>query len=146
MYRKNKNRGYRSLYVWKDAKKLFGITTMIFRNPPFEYGKIYSNQLASVDSVHRNIAEGYCRRGIKEYIQFLYIALASLGEAVSASEVYHESGLISEVQYEEWDKLAFKMENGLLRLIKSLQQKREDGDWNDTLMVEESNVHYDTFQ
>ena len=43
----------------------------------------WSIAIASADSVHRNIAEGYCRRSIREYIYHLYIALASLGESVS---------------------------------------------------------------
>jgi hypothetical protein len=33
-------------------------------NPNFE--------MVSIDSVHRNISEGYCRRSIHEYLRFLY--------------------------------------------------------------------------
>ncbi|MBD3392692.1 MAG: four helix bundle protein [Chitinivibrionales bacterium] len=29
--------------------------------------------IGSVDSVHRNIAEGYCRRSINEYLTYLKI-------------------------------------------------------------------------
>jgi four helix bundle protein len=56
-----------------------------------ELRKVASNQIASIDSVHRNIAEGYCRRTINEYLQFLNVALASLGESVSGMHVYIEA-------------------------------------------------------
>ena len=75
MKRRNKNRGYQQLVVWQDAIDYYKLTTESFRPAGFEMGGIISQQLASVDSVHRNIAEGYCRRSIKEYIHYLYITL-----------------------------------------------------------------------
>lgn len=89
--RRNKNRGYQQLIVWQDAVSYYRLTAGIFRPAGFELGKIISQQLASADSVHRNIAEGYCRRSIKEYIQFLYIAMGSLGESVSAQIAYRDA-------------------------------------------------------
>src|SRR6266436_5292985 len=77
--RKNINRGYQKLIVWQDAADLYVLTCTTFRKFQFELRRVASNQIASVDSVHRNIAEGYCRRSLKEYLQFLNFALASLG-------------------------------------------------------------------
>jgi hypothetical protein len=45
-------------------------------------------------------------------------------------------------KFERLDKLAYKLENGLLKLVESLEQKRERGDWIDHLMLEESNAVY----
>ena len=131
------------LIVWQDAMKLYILTCNIFRKFPFELKRVSSNQISSVDSVHRNIAEGYCRRTINEYLQFLNVALASLGESVSAMHVYKEAGQVSDVTFEEWDNLAFKIENGMKKLIESLQQKRRNGDWNDSFILKESNEKYD---
>ncbi len=39
--------------------------------------------------------------------------------------------------------LAFKLENGLLKLVESLERKKIDGDWVDSLIVKESNEHYE---
>lgn len=117
MQRRNKNRGYQHLYVWGDA-------------------------IESADSVHRNIAEGYCRRSLNEYIQFLYIALASLGEFVSGYYAFKAAEQINAASFEILDALAFKLENGLLKLVESLERKREQGDWIDTLIVRESNESY----
>ena len=51
--------------------------------------------MASSDSVHRNIAEGYCRRSLREYVQFLYVALGSLGETVSGLHACRKAEQIS---------------------------------------------------
>lgn len=142
MMRKNKNRGYQQLVVWQDAVTYYKLTTESFRPAGFEMGRIVSQQLASVDSVHRNIAEGYCRRSIKEYIHYLYIALGSLGESVSAQIAYSEAGQLASEQFEKLDALAYKIENGMLRLVQSLEAKRNQNDWTDTLIVKESNTTY----
>jgi four helix bundle protein len=81
--RRNKNRGYQQLRVWQDAVELYRLTCQAVRIWPFERKKVASQAIASADSVHRNIAEGYCRRSLREYLQFLNFALGSLGESVS---------------------------------------------------------------
>ena len=55
--RKNINRGFVNLRVWQDAKQLFKITIQVYSGFPYELKRIASNQIASVDSIHRNIAE-----------------------------------------------------------------------------------------
>lgn len=121
--RKNINRGYRNLVVWRDAVALYVLTCEVFRNVPFVLQRVASQQIASVDSVHRNIAEGYCRRSLKEYLQFLNIALSSAGESVSGLHAYRSAEQISEADFERLDSASWKLENGLKRLIESLQLK-----------------------
>lgn len=67
---RNKNRGYQQLRVWQDAIGYYVITCRVFRKFPFDLKRVASQAIASADSVHRNVAEGYCRRSIREYIQF----------------------------------------------------------------------------
>ena len=50
--------------------------------------------------------------------------------------------LRNEKEFQELDTLAYKLENGLLRLVESLESKRDRGEWIDTLMVKESNAVY----
>jgi four helix bundle protein len=104
--------------------------------------RIAAQAMASADSAHRNIAEGYCRRSINEYLNFLNIALGSLGESVSGLHAYRKSDQLSEQDFELLDSLAYKLENGLLKLVESLERKREQGDWIDHLIVKESNAVY----
>ena len=65
-----------------------------------------------------------------------------MGESVSGLQAYRLAQQITEDEFEELDSLAYKLENGLLRLIESLEQKRERGEWIDNLMVKESNAAY----
>lgn len=140
--RKNINRGYQTLRVWQDAADLYVLTCKIFRKFQYELRRVASNQIASVDSVHRNIAEGYCRRSINEYLQSLNFALGSLGESVSGVHVYRHADQITEEEFESWDILAYKLENGMKKLIESLQYKREQHDWEDSFILKESNIAY----
>jgi four helix bundle protein len=140
--RKNKNRGYKKLRVWNDAIDYYVQTCNVFRGFPYELKRVASQAIASSDSVHRNISEGYCRRSINEYLYFLNIAIASLGESVSGLHAYWKSKQITEEQFQTLEILAYKLENGLLKLIESLEQKRERGEWIDHLMIKETNTIY----
>lgn len=140
--RKNVNRGYRGLRVWQDAIEYYARTCDVFLQFPYELKRVASNHIASVDSIHQNVAEGFCRRSIKEYLQFLNYALASAGESVSGLHAYRHSKQVSEEQFESLDSLAYKIENGLKKLIESLQYKQQSHDWDDSFVVKESNAHY----
>jgi len=72
----------------------------------------------------------------------LNIALGSLGESVSGLNAYRKSEQITQEQFEELDSLAYKLENGLLKLVESLEQKRNRGEWIDHLTVKENNAIY----
>ena len=137
----NVNRGYQKLRVWQDSISLFALILKDFKGFSFEFKKIASQQMAAADSIHRNIAEGYCRRSIREYVQFLYVALASLGETVSGLFASKTGKLISQEQFERLDSLCYKLENELIRLIKSLEKKKHKGDWVDH-MVKEEEIEY----
>jgi four helix bundle protein len=140
---KNKNRGYQQLRVWRDSIEFYRLTSHVFRNWPYELRRVGSQAIAASDSVHRNIAEGYCRKSIREYLNFLNIALGSLGESVSGLHAYREAGQMTAEEFGALNDLAFKLENGLLKLVESLERKKIDGDWVDSLIVKESNEHYE---
>ena len=142
--RKNKNRGYQQLRVWRDAIDYYVNSCEVFQGLPYELRRIASQQMASCDSIHRNIAEGHCRRSIREYLNFLNIARGSAGESVSGLIACSRAKQITDDEFEALDSLAFKIENGLLKLIESLEQKRSDRDWEENLMVRELNAAYAT--
>jgi four helix bundle protein len=72
---------HKDLEVWKLSIDLVEIVYKLTKLFPKEelYGLI-SQMRRSAVSVPSNIAEGAARKGNKEYLQFLYIALGSLSE------------------------------------------------------------------
>ncbi len=104
----------------------------MFINFPYELKKVIANGIDAAHSISRNVSEGYCRRSLKEYLNHLNIALGSCGEFHSCYESFKQAGQITEEEYEELDQLHYKVENGLLKLMESLQKKKKAGDWEDT--------------
>ncbi len=137
--RRNVNRGFKQLLVWQDAVELYVRVCRALKNWPFELKKVAGQEIASADSVHRNIAEGYARKSVREYLQFLNFARGSLAETVSGLIAYHQAGQLAPDVFEDLDRLAFRLENGLLKLIESLERKRDTGEWDDSLVIRESN-------
>jgi len=123
---RNKNRGYQQLRVWQDAIDFYVSCSRVFRTWPYDLRRVASQEIASADSVHRNIAEGYCRRSLREYLQFLNFALGSLGESVSGLIAYHKAGQLQPADFDSLNALAFKLENGLLKLVESLERKESN--------------------
>ena len=134
--RKNVNRGFKRLNVWKDSVSLYVLANKIFVKFPFELKKIAANSIDAAHSISRNIAEGYCRRSLKEYLNHLNIALGSCGEFHSCYASCMQADQISKEEYEELDELHYKVENQLLKLIESLQRKQKGGQWEDTFQPE----------
>lgn len=139
---RNKNRGYQQLRVSQDAIDFYTNSCTLFRSFPYELKRVASQGIASADSVHRNIAEGYCRRSVREYLNFLNYSLGSLGESVSGLIAYRKAGQLAEHSFTNLNGLAYKLENGLLKLVESLERKQMNGDWINSLIVQESNVAY----
>ncbi len=80
-------------------------------------------------SLPSNIAEGYCRRTINEYLQYLDIALGSSGGLMTRVAGLVEIGLLYEPEFAKFDVLYNSLENKLIALVKSLQLNRRKGEW-----------------
>jgi four helix bundle protein len=131
---KNVNRGFKKLRVWQDAISFYVLACKNLANFPFELRKVASNAIDAAHSISRNIAEGYCRRSLREYLNYLNFALGSCGEFHSSYESSKQAGQITEEEYRELDQAHYKVENELLSLVRSLQQKQKDGQWEDEFL------------
>jgi len=80
---KNINRGYRKLEVWKESIELFSFVKKKLKLINEVSFKTKAQIEDSALSISSNISEGYCRRYLKENIQFNTVALSSLGENYS---------------------------------------------------------------
>lgn len=126
---RNKNRGYMKLIVWQKAIQLFELVwNIVFIEAKIDF-KLRSQLADAAQSVSANISEGYGRRSINEYIQFLYYALGSLAETMTRAIGLKQTEQISAERFHDFDLLHYEVENRLLRLIEKLEQKREDEDW-----------------
>jgi four helix bundle protein len=134
--RKNINRGFKKLRVWNDAIDLYVLACEILIKFPFQLGKVVANSIDAAHSISRNIAEGYCRRSLKEYLYYLNIALGSCGEFHSCCESFRRASQISQEDYEKLDEAHYRVENELIQLVRTLQKKQGAGEWQDTFRKE----------
>ncbi|MBN8701530.1 MAG: four helix bundle protein [Bacteroidetes bacterium] len=91
---------FEDLIAWQKAKKLaLGVYTLtnvgIFSK---DFGLRDQVRRSSI-SVVSNIAEGFERKGNREFLQFLYISLGSLGELKTQIEIAFELNYFSENEY-----------------------------------------------
>ena len=128
---KNLNRGFRKLNVWREAIDLYAFEKKLLDQIRSISFKIKDQILDSAFSISSNIAEGYCRRSIKEYIQFVNVALGSCGENYSQMYALLKSQEISKDIFDDFDKRHYSVENKLVNLAKALSKKLKTGqDWN----------------
>ena len=118
-----------NLIVWQKAMDLFELAWKIAYVEATIDFKLRSQFADAVQSVSANIAEGYGRRSIKEYIQFLYTGLGSMAEALTRAIGLHRTQQIPDRRFNDFNQLHYEVENRLSQLIEKLEQKREDGDW-----------------
>jgi four helix bundle protein len=137
--RRNLNRGYMKLEAWQRGMDLFAMTFQL--SITVSDLKLKSQIRDAAQSVSANIAEGYGRRSLPEYLQFLYIAKGSLAEALTRMIGLQTVKFISPEEFEKFDTLHYEVENKLLRLIESLEKKREANDWRDALSPINPPIH-----
>jgi four helix bundle protein len=126
--RKNLNRGYMKLEVWHKSIELYRLVWRLLDETKLDF-KLRSQIADAAQSVSANIAEGYSRRSINEYMQHLYIALGSLSETLSRLIALLEAGQIKQEEFEGVDSLHYEIENKLWNLVRSLEQKKAEGTW-----------------
>jgi four helix bundle protein len=139
-YKRNLNRGYMKLEVWNNGMELFKYCFDFTKKITNLDIKLKSQILDSAQSISSNIAEGYCRRSLNEYLYFLSIAAGSAGELLTRVIGLKEANLLSEKEFEEFDAKHYEVENKLLALIKSLQYKKVDNSWDQK--IHETEISY----
>ena len=113
---------YRDLDVWKNAMDLVENIYKITNSLPKEevYGLTAQVRRSAV-SIPSNIAEGFMRKNTREYIQFLYIALGSLGELDTQLEIAKRLNYLHETT--TLDTNIELIRKQLYSLVNALKQK-----------------------
>jgi four helix bundle protein len=126
------------LEVWLRGMDLFDLAFRL--SSAVSDFKLRSQFVDATQSVSANIAEGYGRRSLAEYLQYLYTAKGSLAEAFTRAAGLWRVKLVSDTEFEEFDALHYEVENKLLRLIESLETKRGANAWQDSLPHTHSSI------
>lgn len=133
---KNINRGYRKLEVWKEAVELFTFVKNRIKTLKDLSFKSKAQIEDSALSVSSNIAEGYCRRHLKENIQFNTVALSSLGENYTQVLCLFNAEEIDEEWFNQYDKIHYSLENKLIKLNKSSIEKLNNSyEWKNDYQI-----------
>jgi len=122
---------FEDLDIWKHSRELckdiFRITNYEKMNKDFKF----RNQIrASSGSVMDNIAEGFERNGNKEFIQFLFIAKGSCGEARSQLYRALDSNYIDNEEFEIIYNKTFRLSRSISSLIQYLKNSPITGSKN----------------
>ena len=114
---------YKQLVVWQKSIELVKEVYKLTDNFPKSelYGLISQMRRCAV-SVPSNIAEGYKRRNLGEYIQFLSIADASAAEL--ETQIIIAKDLYLKLDFRKAESLLEEVQKMLITIIKKLAAKR----------------------
>jgi len=141
---KNINRGFRKLEVWNEAINLYVFVKDKVRDLKEVPFKVRAQAEDSAYSCHSNIAEGYSRRSLKEYIQFVNISLSSLAENYSQIFALHSADDIDREWFDEYDKKHYSLENKLVQMNKIMIAKVDQNVWKNDYILREIIEKYES--
>ncbi|MCK4306919.1 four helix bundle protein [candidate division WOR-3 bacterium] len=118
-------RNYKDLKVWQKAYNLCLKAYKITTKFPSEerYGLTSQIRRASI-SIPSNIAEGYSRKHLQEYIHFLWIAYGSGAELETQLMLSKDIGYLNEEDFNDLILDYREVERMLSALAKSLEAKK----------------------
>lgn len=115
---------HKDLDVWKNS---IDFVTRLYQEtqnfPSTERYGLTSQLRRSAISVPSNLAEGFARRGVKERIHFLYIALGSNSEIETQLIIAENLNFLPETVAEELKKDNQKIGKQLVNLIKYFENQ-----------------------
>lgn len=123
----NQIKTYRDLVVWQKAMSL--VTELYKTTNNFPQNEIYglTGQIRRCSvSIPSNIAEGYGRNSVTEYIRFLRIAAGSLYELQTQLEISLNLKYLGKIDFEKLFESSREIERMLCSLIRKLNGKKAD--------------------
>jgi four helix bundle protein len=114
---------FKDLKVWQ---KSYGLAVDIYKAtmgfPKEERFGITSQMRRAAVSIPSNIAEGYARRYLRQYIQFLCVAYGSGAELETQLMLAKDLGYLKEEEFKVLIEKYYEVERMLMALIKSLEK------------------------
>jgi four helix bundle protein len=115
---------FEDIEAWQEARKLVKMVYEVIRkNQEFKRDFRLVNQVqdAAVSSMS-NIAEGFSRKGNKEFIQFLFISKSSAAEVQSQFYVAIDQGYINQEDFNrvyDQAEVVSKLDSGFIKYLQS---------------------------
>ena len=134
--------GLRDLRAYQLAKQLGHLIYDVTAGLPRDEFRMIGQVRGAAVSVFGNIAEGYGRGAIGDYIRFCEIARGSLAETGSYIEFCQERKMLNPAQGTQLLDLYNHAWNTLGALIRSLQKKKLDGSWDRAYQAQEEEETY----
>ncbi len=115
---------FEEIEAWQEARKLVKMVYEVIRKSKDfrrDFRLVNQVQDAAVSSMS-NIAEGFSRKGNKEFIQFLFISKSSAAEVQSQLYVATDQGYINQEDFNRvynQAEIVSKLDSGLIKYLNS---------------------------
>ena len=118
---------FEEIEAWQQARKLVTLVyEAINQNSIFQKDYRLLNQIqGAAVSVMSNIAEGFCRRSNKEFIQFLFVSKSSAAEVQSQLYVALDQNYITQDTFNKiynQAELVSKLNSGFIKYLSKTQR------------------------
>ena len=121
---KAKIQNFSDLNAWREGHKLvLSIYRVTAKFPSKEQFALTNQIVRAVISVTSNIAEGFGRRGLKEKVQFYYLAQSSLSEVQNQLIIAKDVEYIDRIAFNRlWEQtiIVHKLLTGLIKSLKKI--------------------------
>ena len=135
--------GYKQLRAWQRADDLACAIFALLETLPANSRWLASQVIRAAVSAPANIAEGYSRGSLKEYLHHLSIARGSLAETEYYLHFMHRNGIVDLHVYERLSNLYVDAASTLYALIRSLSKKLQEDGSHRPYAISEDDVGYD---
>jgi four helix bundle protein len=140
----NEERGYKKLRAWQKADELACAIFLEMGKPPAKPSRLVSQVSRAAVSVPANLAEGYGRGSLGDYLRFLDIALGSLAELEYYLHFMARTSLLAPATHEQMRSLESQAAGLLVGLSRSLKAKAREGSWDHSRLVREDSSIYES--
>jgi four helix bundle protein len=140
----SEERGYRKLRAWQKADELACTVFLEMGKRPAKPSWLVSQVSRAAVSIPANLAEGYGRGSLGDYLRFLDIALGSLAELEYYLHFMARTSLLAPASHEQLSSLHSQVAGLVVGLSKSLKAKAREGSWDHSRMVREEPSIYET--
>jgi len=112
---------FEDIECWQEARKIVNRVYRVCRANAFRRDYSFIDQIKrAAISIMANIAEGFSRKGNKEFIQFLFIAKSSAAELQSHLYVALDQKYIEKSEFDDLYEIVEKVQRQISNFIKYL--------------------------